>query len=168
MKGTMNHAKTSFSTDLFTGAQMSVVQYLALLRYAISDWEKGSNTTKTSGQSWYQTNAQNYLEKPPWHEYVNCHGICVVVVMLLQKREPRRTMQNPNEAMQKSTTAIDRQSEPPQDMQAQTNHILKQTTAHNKQSSFHQRQAPFLAWFPGAMSRGSLNLWGPIITSTIP
>jgi hypothetical protein len=30
--GTMNHAKTSFSTEIFVGAITSVVQYLALLR----------------------------------------------------------------------------------------------------------------------------------------
>jgi hypothetical protein len=32
IKGTMNHAKTSFSTEMFTGATISVVQYLAPLR----------------------------------------------------------------------------------------------------------------------------------------
>jgi hypothetical protein len=32
IKGTMNHAKTSFSTEIFAGAIISVVQYLALLR----------------------------------------------------------------------------------------------------------------------------------------
>jgi hypothetical protein len=30
----MNHAKTSFSTEIFAGAMISVVQYLAPLRYA--------------------------------------------------------------------------------------------------------------------------------------
>jgi hypothetical protein len=30
----MNHAKTSFSTEIFDGAIISVVQYLAPLRYA--------------------------------------------------------------------------------------------------------------------------------------
>jgi hypothetical protein len=29
----MNHAKTSFSTEIFAGAIISVVQYLAPLRY---------------------------------------------------------------------------------------------------------------------------------------
>jgi hypothetical protein len=33
IKGTMNHAKTSFSTEICAGAIMSVVQYLAPLRY---------------------------------------------------------------------------------------------------------------------------------------
>jgi hypothetical protein len=33
IKGTMNHAKTSFSTEIFPGATISVAQYLALLRY---------------------------------------------------------------------------------------------------------------------------------------
>jgi hypothetical protein len=32
IKGTMNHAKTSFSTEMFAGAIMSVVQCLAPLR----------------------------------------------------------------------------------------------------------------------------------------
>jgi hypothetical protein len=31
----MNHAKTSFSTEIFAGAMISVVQYLAPLRYPI-------------------------------------------------------------------------------------------------------------------------------------
>jgi hypothetical protein len=35
IKGTMNHAKTSFSTEIFAGAIVSVVQYLAPLRYII-------------------------------------------------------------------------------------------------------------------------------------
>jgi hypothetical protein len=30
----MNHAKTSFNTEIFAGAVVSVVQYLAPLRYA--------------------------------------------------------------------------------------------------------------------------------------
>jgi tellurite resistance protein TehA-like permease len=34
----MNHAKTSFSTDIFAGAIISVVQCLAPLRYVI--WKK--------------------------------------------------------------------------------------------------------------------------------
>jgi hypothetical protein len=33
IQGTMNHAKTSFSTEIFDGAIISVVQYLAPLRY---------------------------------------------------------------------------------------------------------------------------------------
>jgi hypothetical protein len=33
IEGTMNHAKTSFSTEIFGGAIISVVQYLAPLRY---------------------------------------------------------------------------------------------------------------------------------------
>jgi hypothetical protein len=33
-KGTMKHGKTSFSTEIFAGATISVVQYLAPLRYA--------------------------------------------------------------------------------------------------------------------------------------
>jgi hypothetical protein len=32
IKGTMNHAKTSFSTEIFAGAIISVVQYLVPLR----------------------------------------------------------------------------------------------------------------------------------------
>jgi hypothetical protein len=32
-KGTMNHAKASFSTEMFAGAVISVVQYLAPLWY---------------------------------------------------------------------------------------------------------------------------------------
>jgi hypothetical protein len=36
MKGRMNHAKTSFSTDTFAGAIISVVQYLAPLRYVVA------------------------------------------------------------------------------------------------------------------------------------
>jgi hypothetical protein len=32
MKGTMNHAKTSFSTEMFAGAIVSVVQCLAPLQ----------------------------------------------------------------------------------------------------------------------------------------
>jgi hypothetical protein len=35
MKGTMKHAKTSFSTEVCAGAMISVVQYLAPLRYSI-------------------------------------------------------------------------------------------------------------------------------------
>jgi hypothetical protein len=35
MKGTMTHAKTSFSTEIFAGAIISVVQYLAPLRYMV-------------------------------------------------------------------------------------------------------------------------------------
>jgi hypothetical protein len=31
----MNHAKTSFSTEIFAGAIISVVPYLAPLRYAV-------------------------------------------------------------------------------------------------------------------------------------
>jgi hypothetical protein len=31
-KGTMHHAKTSFSTEIFNGAIISVAQYLAPLR----------------------------------------------------------------------------------------------------------------------------------------
>jgi hypothetical protein len=33
IKSTMNQAKTSFSTDIFAGAIISVVQYLEPLRY---------------------------------------------------------------------------------------------------------------------------------------
>jgi hypothetical protein len=33
-KGTIGHAKTSFSTGIFAGAIISVAQYLALLRIA--------------------------------------------------------------------------------------------------------------------------------------
>jgi hypothetical protein len=33
IKGTMNHAKTSFSTETFAGAIISSAQYLAPLRY---------------------------------------------------------------------------------------------------------------------------------------
>jgi hypothetical protein len=33
IKGTMNHAKTSCSTEIFAGEIISVVQYLAPLRY---------------------------------------------------------------------------------------------------------------------------------------
>jgi hypothetical protein len=32
IKGTMDHAKTSFSREIFAGAIVSVVQYLALYR----------------------------------------------------------------------------------------------------------------------------------------
>jgi hypothetical protein len=32
IKGTLNHAKTSFSTEIFAGAIISVVQYLVPLR----------------------------------------------------------------------------------------------------------------------------------------
>jgi hypothetical protein len=32
IKGTMNHAKTSVSTEIFAGAIISVVQYMAPLR----------------------------------------------------------------------------------------------------------------------------------------
>jgi hypothetical protein len=32
IKGTMHHAKTSFSTEIFAGAIISVLQYLAPLR----------------------------------------------------------------------------------------------------------------------------------------
>jgi hypothetical protein len=35
-KGTMSHAKTSFGTEIFAGAILCVVQYLAPLRYALS------------------------------------------------------------------------------------------------------------------------------------
>jgi hypothetical protein len=35
IKGTMNHAKPSFSTEICAGAIISVVQYLAPLRYEI-------------------------------------------------------------------------------------------------------------------------------------
>jgi hypothetical protein len=35
VKGTMNHAKTSFSTEIFAGATIHVVRYLAPLRYAV-------------------------------------------------------------------------------------------------------------------------------------
>jgi hypothetical protein len=34
----MNHVQTSFSTEIFAGAIISVVQYLAPLRYAYSVW----------------------------------------------------------------------------------------------------------------------------------
>jgi hypothetical protein len=34
INGTMNHAKASFSTEIFAGATFSVDQYLAPLRYA--------------------------------------------------------------------------------------------------------------------------------------
>jgi hypothetical protein len=34
IKVTMNHANTSFSTEIFAGAIISVVQYLGTLRYA--------------------------------------------------------------------------------------------------------------------------------------
>jgi hypothetical protein len=33
IKGTMNHVKTSYSAEIFAGAKLSVVQYLAPLRY---------------------------------------------------------------------------------------------------------------------------------------
>jgi hypothetical protein len=33
IKGTMNHAKTSYSTEIFAGEIISVAQYLAPLRY---------------------------------------------------------------------------------------------------------------------------------------
>jgi hypothetical protein len=166
----MSHAKTSFSTELFTGAKIGVVQYLAPLRYAISDWEEGSNTTKTSGQSWYQTNAQTYLAKPPWHEYVNCHGICVDVEMLLHKKEsqeePCRTLTKQCKRAQQQLT--DNLSPHKTCKHKQITHSSKPKRTDNKQSPFHQRQAPFLAWFSGAMSPGALNLWGPIIILTIP
>jgi hypothetical protein len=32
IKGTLNHAKTSFSTEIFAGAIISVVRYVAPLR----------------------------------------------------------------------------------------------------------------------------------------
>jgi hypothetical protein len=35
IKGSMNHAKTLFSTEIFAGAIVSVVQYLAPLRYSL-------------------------------------------------------------------------------------------------------------------------------------
>jgi hypothetical protein len=35
MKGTMNHAKASFSTEIFAVAIISGVQYLAPLRYVL-------------------------------------------------------------------------------------------------------------------------------------
>jgi hypothetical protein len=35
IKGTMHHAKTSFSTEIFAGAILSVVQYLEPLRYCV-------------------------------------------------------------------------------------------------------------------------------------
>jgi hypothetical protein len=35
MTGTMNHATTSFSKEIFAGAMISVVQYLALLLYTV-------------------------------------------------------------------------------------------------------------------------------------
>jgi hypothetical protein len=35
MKGTMNHARASFSTEMFAGAMISVVQYVAPLLYAL-------------------------------------------------------------------------------------------------------------------------------------
>jgi hypothetical protein len=48
----MNHAKTSFSTETFAGAMISVVQYLALLRYmavltikGASHWMSARHTT---------------------------------------------------------------------------------------------------------------------------
>jgi hypothetical protein len=37
IKGTMNHAKISFSTEIFAGAITSVVQYLALLWFTEAD-----------------------------------------------------------------------------------------------------------------------------------
>jgi hypothetical protein len=36
--GTMNHAKTSFSTDILAGAAISVVYFLAPLRYSLLDF----------------------------------------------------------------------------------------------------------------------------------
>jgi hypothetical protein len=38
IKGTMNHAKTSFSTEICPGAIISVVQYLAPLRVRAQDY----------------------------------------------------------------------------------------------------------------------------------
>jgi hypothetical protein len=35
VRGTMNHAKTSFSKEIFAGAIISVVQYVAPLRYEV-------------------------------------------------------------------------------------------------------------------------------------
>jgi hypothetical protein len=35
IKGTMNHAKTSFSIKIFAGAIICMVQYLAPLRYSL-------------------------------------------------------------------------------------------------------------------------------------
>jgi hypothetical protein len=36
IRGTMNHAKTSFSTEIFAGAIISAIQYLAPLQYVRS------------------------------------------------------------------------------------------------------------------------------------
>jgi hypothetical protein len=39
MKGTINHAKTLFSTEIFAAAIIRVVQYLAPLRYMhVTGW----------------------------------------------------------------------------------------------------------------------------------
>jgi hypothetical protein len=35
IEGTMHHAKTSFSSEIFAGAMISVVQYSATLRYML-------------------------------------------------------------------------------------------------------------------------------------
>jgi hypothetical protein len=62
IKSTINHAKTSLITEIFSGAISSVVQYLALLRY----------TTKQSHLKGYDQlgiSEQNIMqERPSLHE----------------------------------------------------------------------------------------------------
>jgi hypothetical protein len=46
IKGTMNHADASFSTEICAGAIISVVQYLAPLRFSL--WETLSGRCRSS------------------------------------------------------------------------------------------------------------------------
>jgi hypothetical protein len=57
IKGTMSHAKTSFSTKIFSGAIVCVVQYLAPLRYALS-----------------QSNVQEQNLQSTWHSAEVVHA----------------------------------------------------------------------------------------------
>jgi hypothetical protein len=51
MKGTMHHAKTSFSTEIFAGAITSVFQYLAPLQYVSGPQDRVATTIRELGNS---------------------------------------------------------------------------------------------------------------------
>jgi hypothetical protein len=48
IKGAMNHAQTSFSTEICAGAILSVVQYLAPLRYVAYPANSPSHCQKSA------------------------------------------------------------------------------------------------------------------------
>jgi hypothetical protein len=80
IKGTINHANTSFSAEICAGATISVVQYLTLLRYAsliakTRLQKQGLNPTQTCLNSLFtrcsEAYERNYSTKNGWRNLSN-------------------------------------------------------------------------------------------------